>query len=84
MQTFLYALSPVKDVFSNSITVIKKKKSSLSHLVSTVGSPCDSDGAFVACLYDALAGLHTEALLLQGRHVIPQKLTTLEKNRHSR
>jgi len=54
---------------------------SLSHLVPAVGSPCDGDGACVACLHAAFDGLHNEALLLQGRHVVPVKLTTLENHR---
>lgn len=73
LKTFPHTLSAVKGVFQIQC---------LSYLVSSVGSPRDSDGAFVACLNNALAGLHTEALLLQRCHVIPHKLTTLEESRY--
>lgn len=55
------------------------QKSSLPHLVSTLGGPCDSYGAFLTRLDAAFAGLHTEAQLLQGHPSIPVKLTALEK-----
>lgn len=51
------------------------------HLVPTVGNPCDRDGALVARFHGAPAGLHAEAERLQGRRVVPLKLTALENRR---
>lgn len=79
---YLYILSFAKDVFFPPNSVTKSQQQSLldsspPHLVSALGSPCESDGAFVARLHAASAGLHTEALRLQRRHVVPVKLTAL-------
>lgn len=57
----------------------QRPKSALPYFVSSVGCPCDPDGASLACVHIAFARLHIKALLLQGCHIIPVKLTTLVK-----